>query len=501
MTLITENGYPQCSRAQCVNPEVPGTDGVRPEVLAGDVATVLVAWCAWFHRNVRPIDVYKPRDYWAWSATNDVWNSNHLSGTAVDLCASALPWQRYTMPQDQVDRTRTGLALFEGVVFWGRDWDRPDEMHFQINGNPARVAEFAAKLNTGYLNIYGPQDPNAFPLPTGYFYGPLEGPAESVSGRWEGDSQAAKDGLGRWQEALGIPVTKVWDDNTSKAAKALQIVKGWPISGWVYLGEWDAVIREGWRLPEGGLDAIKEPEPQFVKWGDYSKYQNAFVDGSYPHPAICFRASIADQADDKFLENLRRSKELIQQGKIKKVIAYHFWVPDTDNWGTFQRQLEEAGGVFPELAIMIDVEDGGSKWGISGDQSAGVNEWLEHAKDYLDNDQGVCGYLNFRSNASLWQNIPNGLKLIVPGYGKGPDVAPFSPTPIFGHQYADNEDTPPFGPTDINISKVPLSAWLAAWGVNGSRSNPPVVEEVPDTPAPPVDPGTLPDLIARQFGA
>jgi hypothetical protein len=61
-----------------------------------------------------------------------------------------------------------------------------------------------------------------------------------------------------------------------------------------------------------------------------------------------------------------------------------------------------------------------------------------------------------------------GVKLIVPSYS-GPDNPPFTPAGVsyFGHQYASDEDTAPFGPTDINQSRMTLADWLAAWGVNG----------------------------------
>ena len=138
MTLVTENGWPQCSRSDCDNMLVPGTNNVRPELLANDVTTILVAWAAWFDRNVRNIEPPDGhRNWWAWSATNDVWNSNHLSATALDLCADELPWQQLTMPQYQVDIVNRGVALFEGTVFWGRNWSRVDEMHFQIGLPPS----------------------------------------------------------------------------------------------------------------------------------------------------------------------------------------------------------------------------------------------------------------------------------------------------------------------------------------------------------------------------
>lgn len=134
MAVTTENGWLQCNRDSIITPLVPGTNGVRPEVRAGVCATVLVAWCAWWHENIYPIDTYKPRDYWGWSATNEVWNSNHLSGTAVDLNATRLPWQRYVLPKALRDKiNNVGIPLFEGTIYWGGNWGRVDEMHSQIN--------------------------------------------------------------------------------------------------------------------------------------------------------------------------------------------------------------------------------------------------------------------------------------------------------------------------------------------------------------------------------
>jgi hypothetical protein len=477
MGVITENQWPQCSRDECETLLVPGTDNVRIELRAGDAATILTAWAAWFHRNIRRIDVFKPRDYWGWSATNLVWNSNHLSGTAADLCATELPWHQTTMPSDQVDRVHQGLTLFETTVWWGRDWGpgQYDEMHFQINlppGHP-KLAEFAQRLRTGYLNIFGPQDPNEFPLPIGYYYGPLDGPQESVSGEYETDSQAAKDGLGRWQAALGIPVTKKWNDGvTPKAATTLQLAKGWPPNplfgyGGVYQGEWDAVIKQGWRLPKDWDpgDVAEEPEPLLVKWGDYSQFQDALIDDDYPYTQVAFRASVADRIDEHFVENIRRAKDMVKRGKLKKIIAYHFWVRGYDNFATFKEAVEQSGGIFPQLCFMLDVEDGRPKWNNVGDQSAGANDFIARGQEYFQNPQAASGYLNFNANGDLWQTIPPGLKMIVPRYS-GPDVPPVAPITPFGHQYADDEDTPPFGPSDINQSKMTLTQWLAAWGTN-----------------------------------
>lgn len=155
MTLITENGWPQIPASQLDRGPIPGTRAVV-ELRAGDVSTVLKGWAAWYHRHVEPVDAGQ-RDDWGWSATNDVWNSNHLSGTAIDINATQYPWKYYTMPADKVAAVERGLALFEGTVFWGRWWDRPDEMHYQIGCGAEELAAFAARLRAGHLGIYAPE--------------------------------------------------------------------------------------------------------------------------------------------------------------------------------------------------------------------------------------------------------------------------------------------------------------------------------------------------------
>jgi putative chitinase len=116
--------------------------------------------------------------------------------------------------------------------------------------------------------VWAPYDPTNFPLPTDYFWGPLTGPANCISGE-SGEPQSWLDGLGRWQAALGIPVTHKWNDGiTSKAATTLQLAKGWHPTpgigyGCVYRGEWDAVIKDGWRLA-AGWDASDVRTPMMV---------------------------------------------------------------------------------------------------------------------------------------------------------------------------------------------------------------------------------------------
>ena len=362
------------------------------------------------------------------------------------------------------------------------------------------------RLKNGYLNIYGPQDPDQFPLPPGYYYGPLDGPEESISGEFDSDSQGAKDGLGRWQQTLGLPVTKKWDDGkTPKAATALQQQKGWEPNP--LFGRRSLRRRMGRRSsatvggcpPTGIPTTMPDPIPLITKWGDYSQYQKAYVDDTYPYRVICFRASVADNTfrdpgsptgyagtDTKWLENMRRARDMVARGRLDKIIAYHFWVPGADNWGAFQQALDDAGGLFPELACMLDVEDGGDKWMVArrpDTRRQGLGQATPRTTSRTSRQCRI--YLNFRSNASLLVGITDielrGCKLIVPGYHDPPPYTPPGIVP-FGHQYTDKENTPPFGSTDMNQTNLTLPSYLEAWGVNGGAAPAPQPEpELPPT--------------------
>ena len=150
----SENGWRMCNRDECDIPRLPNLFLVDTAPLRKGVPlTILGAWLFWYDRNVE--EILSPT--WGWSNTNDVANSNHLSGTAVDVNAPKYPWGRRVMPAARIAKIREGLRLFEGTVFWGADWGRADEMHYQITfreGDPRNEA-FAAKLRAGHLGIYG----------------------------------------------------------------------------------------------------------------------------------------------------------------------------------------------------------------------------------------------------------------------------------------------------------------------------------------------------------
>lgn len=149
----SENGWRMCDRNECGIVQIPNLFLVDTAPLRnGSPKTILGAWMKWYDTNVEEID----SPVWGWSAINDVANSNHLSGTAIDINAPKYPWGSRVMSAAKIAKVRHGLKLFEGTVFWGADWNRADEMHYQMafKEGDARNEKFAQKLRDGYLGIY-----------------------------------------------------------------------------------------------------------------------------------------------------------------------------------------------------------------------------------------------------------------------------------------------------------------------------------------------------------
>ena len=101
--------------------------------------------------------------------------------------------------------------------------------------------------------VVQPVDPNAWPLPDPppVYWGPQQGPDIAWSNLDGSEPQYSHDGLTRWQTTLGIRPSGVFDATTKAAAILCQQAHSWPVTGNVYKREWDAVFKEGWRLPPG----------------------------------------------------------------------------------------------------------------------------------------------------------------------------------------------------------------------------------------------------------
>lgn len=152
------NGWPasRTPTAIAVDPGFTAAGRTFPGgVRSGDVATVFAYLIEQFDKRVEPVALYQPGDEWGYhykpSANAAHLLSCHSSGTAVDVNATRHPnRKRGTFTAAQVVAIRQILAECSGVVRWlGDTPGTPDEMHFEIIGNAAKVKAAADKLRTG----------------------------------------------------------------------------------------------------------------------------------------------------------------------------------------------------------------------------------------------------------------------------------------------------------------------------------------------------------------
>lgn len=153
---ISENGWRICDRNECEIVTTAPFMNTAP-LRKGAPAVILGSFAGWLHRNVRPFT----SPVWGWSAENSVSNSNHLAGTSLDAWAPIRPMGAYTMPRNELDAVNRGLQLYP-EVFWGRSWNYPDEMHFQM-----RYREGDPRNDVGVQRILGGNpSPTPTPAPT-----------------------------------------------------------------------------------------------------------------------------------------------------------------------------------------------------------------------------------------------------------------------------------------------------------------------------------------------
>lgn len=154
MVMFSMNGRPIIASApspllQNVTVQATSTVSLTTQVLIGDSATVLQEVARRFNATVEPLTTFFG---WRSLATNTasggIPDSNHMSGTAIDLNGGKHPRYRTgTFSGDQVAAIRKILADLPGVK-WGGDYpvSEIDQMHFEIVGTPAVIATTAAKI-------------------------------------------------------------------------------------------------------------------------------------------------------------------------------------------------------------------------------------------------------------------------------------------------------------------------------------------------------------------
>jgi peptidoglycan hydrolase-like protein with peptidoglycan-binding domain len=157
----SENGWRMCNRDECVL--VPGPHMDTAPLRRGPAEIILGDLVRRYNNEVAPVI----SSVWGWSQYNDVGNSNHLAGTALDINAPQWPWGLRTMPAPLVDKCNRLNDSYGGATYWGNKWNRPDQMHFQLNWpeGDARYNAIIAKIQSGGIIV--PPIPATPDLPNG----------------------------------------------------------------------------------------------------------------------------------------------------------------------------------------------------------------------------------------------------------------------------------------------------------------------------------------------
>ena len=138
-------------------------------------------------------------------------------------------------------------GTFDGLNFESRGMYRNRSGH--IVAGTARAWNDPLYHDFWYLPArVGVADPDEFPLPAGWFYGPRSGPEESVSGE-VGEPQYQIDGIKRMQAKLGIAQTGRWIE-AKPAIVALQALNPPLIpDGTVGPKTWALIMRQQPTIP------------------------------------------------------------------------------------------------------------------------------------------------------------------------------------------------------------------------------------------------------------
>ena len=143
------NGWPASKDQAEIGIKAYKVEGTSLKLRCAEkVAPLLINFAKEFNELIEPIEG-GTFDDWGF-AYRDVRGvvgklSNHASGTAIDLNATKHPLGKVgTFDAAKIPMIRA-LAKKYGLT-WGGDWTRKDEMHFEINIGPAKVAELVNKL-------------------------------------------------------------------------------------------------------------------------------------------------------------------------------------------------------------------------------------------------------------------------------------------------------------------------------------------------------------------
>ena len=150
MSLFSSNGWPASNDRKEIGIKSYEVPGAKTKLACAEgAAPLLIGFASEFHKLIEPIDE-GALDDWGYcfrmvrGSTDKL--SNHSSGTAIDLNAPKHALGKVgTFPAEKVPMIRA-LATKYGLK-WGGDYvTRKDEMHFEVNLNPAKAAALIVKL-------------------------------------------------------------------------------------------------------------------------------------------------------------------------------------------------------------------------------------------------------------------------------------------------------------------------------------------------------------------
>jgi hypothetical protein len=212
-----------------------------------------------------------------------------------------------------------------------------------------------------------------------------------------------------------------------------------------------------------------------TQWSDISEFQT-FPNASYPYQILCIRSNDGSYLDQHFVENLTWCKAAVAAGKLVGYIVYYFYRPGVDGAAVLRTRV---GAPDARMSVMVDMEAAGGQ--VHGDQSPWANQQVGELVAWMGGDsRRVIGYGNPGDLNALWPNKPSStFKLVIAAYGSNPAYPN-----KFAHQYADNANTAPFGPSDINSADgMDIATVQATLGWSGAP-----IPHPPPTPAPPPPP-------------
>lgn len=151
MTL--ENGWPECDLSDTERLTIPGTELSLP-IRSGQPHAIMQAFFRDMDAYIEPANNARGyNDEGSWTENNSVYTSNHKGATAVDwnwtdhaFGVKDGGWDGSILipNRSQVPAVRELLAWYEGMIFWGNDWNSPiDGMHFQMGYNTCGASNFA----------------------------------------------------------------------------------------------------------------------------------------------------------------------------------------------------------------------------------------------------------------------------------------------------------------------------------------------------------------------